>query len=238
MFLSDSEPLQIELDGRYYPIKLRHIARAKSIAISADVIKKEVRISMPRHASQRQALSFALSKSDWLADQFAAAPHAVPIENGGEIAYAGEPHVIQWDPNLPRKPRRHDGIIALGGPEDQLALRLTRWLKAEARLTFQQDLDHYCGIAQHPAPRLSVGDARRRWGSCSSSGAMRLNWRLIMAPAFVRRSVVAHEVAHLRHMNHSAAFYAHLDSLFEGDRKMADRWLKAHGTGLHQVGAA
>ena len=57
-----------------------------------------------------------------------------------------------------------------------------------------------------------------------------------MAPDEVRRSVVAHEVAHLRHMNHSADFYAWLDALFEGDRKSADHWLKAHGRGLYLVG--
>jgi hypothetical protein len=58
-----------------------------------------------------------------------------------------------------------------------------------------------------------------------------------MAPPMVRRSVVAHEVAHLRHMNHSPAFYGLLDEIFEGDRKDADRWLKSHGSDLHLIGA-
>jgi hypothetical protein len=56
-----------------------------------------------------------------------------------------------------------------------------------------------------------------------------------MAPPMVRRSVVAHEVAHIRHMNHSPAFYAHLDALFPGERKAADRWLKQHGSDLYRV---
>jgi predicted metal-dependent hydrolase len=57
-----------------------------------------------------------------------------------------------------------------------------------------------------------------------------------MAPPMVRKSVVAHEVAHLRHMNHSAAFYGHLDQIFEGNRKEADHWLKQHGGNLHLIG--
>jgi predicted metal-dependent hydrolase len=57
-----------------------------------------------------------------------------------------------------------------------------------------------------------------------------------MAPASVRRSVIAHEVAHMRHMNHSPDFYAWLDVLFEGNRKAGDQWLKMHGTGLQRVG--
>ena len=58
-----------------------------------------------------------------------------------------------------------------------------------------------------------------------------------MAPPQVRRSVVAHEVAHLRHMDHSKSFYDHLDSIFEGERKAADLWLKQHGGNLHLIGA-
>ena len=57
-----------------------------------------------------------------------------------------------------------------------------------------------------------------------------------MAPVYVRRSVIAHEVAHIRHMNHSADFYTWLDTLYEGNRKAADQWLKMHGTGLQRVG--
>lgn len=107
----------------------------------------------------------------------------------------------------------------------------------QAREVYLADLSEYCDRAQCDIPSLSIGDARRRWGSCSGKQAIRLNWRLIMAPPMVRRSVVAHEVAHLKHMNHSKDFYAHLDVVFEGDRKAADRWLKTHGNSLHLVGA-
>jgi hypothetical protein len=55
-----------------------------------------------------------------------------------------------------------------------------------------------------------------------------------MAPAEVRRSVVAHEVTHLVHFDHSPAFHALLDELYEGDMRAANRWLKRHGRGLYQ----
>jgi predicted metal-dependent hydrolase len=82
-------------------------------------------------------------------------------------------------------------------------------------------------------PPLSLSNARRRWGSCSARGTIRLNWRLVMAPDAVRRSVVAHEVAHLVHFDHSREFRALLGSLFEGDLAAADRWLKREGPGLY-----
>jgi hypothetical protein len=70
-----------------------------------------------------------------------------------------------------------------------------------------------------------------RWGSCSSSGTINYNWRLIMAPPFVLDYVAAHEVAHLVEMNHSAAFWATVKrTLPEMDKGRA--WLKAHGRAL------
>lgn len=228
---------EIELDGKYYPVRVRKLAQARSIAVSADTVKGEVRLSMPRYASTAQAMGFARSKSVWLAKQFAEALPAIPIIDGAEIAFAGEPHVICWNPSYPRKPERSEGEIRLGGPAALISDRIIRWMKEEARSAYITDLEYYCDQADVDRPQLSVGDARRRWGSCSGRQAIRLSWRLIMAPPSVRRSVVAHEVAHLRHMDHSKRFYHLLDDIFEGDRKVSDLWLKQHGAALHLIGA-
>ncbi len=225
------------MDGRSYPVRVRRLGQARSIAISADTVKGEVRLSMPRYASTAQAMRFARSKSEWLADCFAHALPAVPIVDGGEIAFAGEPHIIRWNAAYPRKPRRLDGEIQLGGPINRIADRIISWMKEEARTIYAQDLEYYCDRAGVDRPLLSIGDARRRWGSCSGRKSIRLSWRLIMAPPAVRRSVVAHEVAHLRHMNHSKSFYRLLDEIFEGNRQSADHWLRQHGAGLHLIGA-
>ena len=227
----------MELGDQFYPIRLRRSSRAKSISLSADTIRKEVRICLPRHSSEREALHFAQSKSDWLAQRFAEAQPVVPICDGAKIVFLGDEYLINWSLLFKRKPEKIEGEIRVGGPEDRLQDRIIRWMKSEARSTYQDDLEYYCASAGCTVPKLSVGDARRRWGSCSGKKAIRLSWRLIMAPPEVRRSVVAHEVAHLKHMNHSKSFYDHLDSIFEGDRKAADRWLKQHGGDLHLIGA-
>ncbi|MCJ2185150.1 M48 family metallopeptidase, partial [Novosphingobium sp. 1949] len=114
-----------------------------------------------------------------------------------------------------------------------LAPRVARWLQAEARPLLAADLAHYCERAGQAVPALALSNAKRRWGSCAANGAIRINWRLIMAPDFVRRSVVAHEVAHLVHFDHSPAFHACLARIFEGSIEDANRWLKAHGRALH-----
>lgn len=234
---SRSEALAISLDGVSYPLQLRRSKQARSIIVSADTVKGVVRLTVPTYASENQALRFAQSKSDWLNARFAEAVPPVPVEDGSQIAFLGEPCFIRWSPEFARAPLLVEDEIQLGGPAEHVEYRILRWLKIQARTIFAEDLQFYCTRAGTDLPQLSVGDARRRWGSCSARQSIRLNWRLVMAPPHVRRSVVAHEVAHLKHMDHSRRFYALLDQIFESDRRTADRWLKAHGRGLHMVGA-
>jgi predicted metal-dependent hydrolase len=96
-----------------------------------------------------------------------------------------------------------------------------------------EDLAEYCTRASRPLAPLSLSRAQRRWGSCSGKGDIRLNWRLVQAPDFVRRSVVAHEVAHLHHFNHSPAFHAVLRDIYDDDLDAANRWLRRHGRSLY-----
>jgi predicted metal-dependent hydrolase len=231
-----SEALAIRLDGVSYPLQIRRSKQARSIIVSADTVKGIVCLTMPAYASQDQALRFAQSKSDWLNARFAEALPPIPIDNGSQIAFLGEPHIIRWSPDFARAPLLAEGEIRLGGPFEHIEARILRWLKAQARNIYADDLLYYCTRSGTDLPKLAVGDARRRWGSCSGHKSIRLNWRLVMSPPHVRRSVVAHEVAHLTHMDHSPRFYALLDQIYESDRRVADRWLKAHGRGLHMVG--
>lgn len=231
-----SEALAINLDGVSYPLQLRRSKQARSIIVSADTVKGVVRLTVPAYASEQQALRFAQSKSDWLNARFAEAVPPVPVEHGSQIAFLGEPYIIRWSPEFARSPLLVEDEIRLGGPAEHVEARILRWLRTQARMIFAEDLQFYCTEAGTDLPRLAVGDARRRWGSCSGRQSIRLNWRLVMAPPHVRRSVVAHEVAHLRHMDHSRRFYALLDQIYESDRRVADRWLKDHGRGLHMVG--
>ena len=231
-----SDSLEIRLVDKSYPLQIRQSRQARSIIVSADTVKGVVRLTMPIYASQTEALRFARSKSDWLSARFAEALPPVAIEDGSQIAFLGEPCTIRWSPEYSRTPLLEEGEIRLGGPVEYVASRIQRWLKSQAREVYSDDLEFYCARADVGLPKLTVGDARRRWGSCSGRKSIRLSWRLIMAPPYVRRSVVAHEVAHLTHMDHSSRFYALLDRIYESDRKRADHWLKRHGRGLHMVG--
>jgi predicted metal-dependent hydrolase len=231
--LSDPE---VDIEGERVPVRIRRNRRAKRISMRADAVKREIRITMPHYTPTDLALDFVEKKREWIATRLNCVADAAPIAPGGQIAVEGEGNVIEWREDWPRSIQCGEGILRVGGPESSVEARILRWLKAEARRTYTEEIAYYCAKANDPVPRLSLGDPRSRWGSCSSHGTISLSWRLIMAPAYVRRSVIAHEVAHIRHMNHSAEFYAWLDMLYDGNRKAADQWLKMHGTGLQRVG--
>lgn len=229
-------PQQLTINGRDYALVIRRHARARNIRLRTDPARGALLLTLPGHARLGEAIAFARTQADWIEASFAKAGAHIAMEPGATIPYRGAEHRIDWDARHGRTVIVTDGAITLGGAADMIQPRLTRWLKAEARRLCAADLAEYCSRAGAPVPALGISNAARRWGSCSAGGTIRINWRLAMAPDDVRRSVVAHEVAHLKHMNHSADFYGWLDTLFEGDRKAADRWLKAHGRGLYLVG--
>ncbi len=228
-----AEAATVEVDGRRLPVTIRRLARARRITLRLAPDGSEVRVSMPRHARTADALAFARSQAEWLERQAAAIPPHAPPVPGGTLAFRGERLRIAHDATAPRRPVLDDGAIVLGGPEHLVATRLRRWLEDEARALMAGDLAFYCARAGLPTPALALSNARRRWGSCAPDGSIRINWRLVMAPDFVRRAVVAHEVAHLVHFDHSPRFHALLAELYEGEVREADRWLKREGRGLH-----
>jgi predicted metal-dependent hydrolase len=224
---------RIVLGERELPVAIRRHPRARRMTLRLAPDGEEVRVTVPRWGRTAEALAFAESRRAWLEAQLAKAARAAPPAPGGTVGYRGREFAIAWDPALPRRPVAGDGEIRLGGPEHGLAQRLRRWLESEALRLMAEDLADYCAAAGRAAPPLRLSRAQRRWGSCSGAGAIRVNWRLVQAPDAVRRSVVAHEVAHLVHFDHSPAFHALLREIYDGDLKAADRWLKEHGRTLY-----
>lgn len=223
----------ITVADRELPLVIRKLGHARRMTLRLAPDGSEARVSIPAWGRVGDAEAFARDRADWLAGQLARVPETAAIAPEATLCFRGEPLRIDWQARARRKPLIADGCVVVGGPAEGLATRLQRWLEAEALALFAEDLAHYCIRAGEAVPRLSLSRAQRRWGSCASDGTIRMNWRLIMAPDFVRRSVVAHEVAHMRHFDHSPAFHAHLAGLFEGEVDAANRWLKRFGRTLY-----
>ena len=225
---------QITVAGRILPVVIKRLERSRRLAMRLAPDGSEVRITMPRWTRTADALAFVQERSDWLELQLAKLPVPVELINGVPIPYRGAELELQHLAGTSRRVRIEDAALVLGGPAESLGPRLRRWLEGEAQRLMAQDLAYFCERAAQAPPRLMLSSAQRRWGSCAHGGTIRINWRLIMAPDFVRRSVVAHEVAHLVHFDHSPRFHALLGDIYDGDMAAANRWLKREGRSLYQ----
>lgn len=227
----------VELDGRTLPITIRRHARARRLTMRLAPDGSELRVTLPQWGRTKDALAFAKARREWIAAQLESIPQPLEIAPGLPVPYRGEKFRIDWQEKRPRTPLISQQYLQLGGPLDTVARRIQRWLEKEALRLFACDLAYFCDRADQALPDIKLSRAKRRWGSCTSerdSGrCIRINWRLVMAPDHVRRSVVAHEVAHLTHFDHSPDFHALLDEIYDEDIATADLWLKKQGRSLY-----
>lgn len=224
---------ELELAGRAVPIAVKRHPTARRLTMRLAPDGSEVRITVPRWAQTSEAIAFAHARKDWLESQLARVPERASPAAGGTLLYRGRELAIEWCSTAPRRPAIIEGAVRLGGPEARLQTRIRRWLEDEALALCEADMHAYCNAAGLAPVPVSLSRALRRWGSCSEKRHIRINWRLVQAPDFVRRSVVAHEVAHLVHFDHSRAFHDLLARIYEGEIASADRWLKEHGRSLY-----
>jgi len=224
------------MDGGLVGLALKPSARAKVMRLRVDSRTGTVTLTYPHRVSQRKALQWAGTQRAWIEAALADVPAAMAIAAGGEIPVEGIPRKIDWAETRPRSVRLEPDRIILGGPIDSLEQRILRWLKQHARALLEQETREFAAKAHVTVSRVGVADPLSRWGSCSSSGSIRYSWRLILAPDWVRRATVAHEVAHRVHMNHGPHFHALVETLLGKDPKPARLWLRREGAKLHRIG--
>ena len=143
-----------------------------------------------------------------------------------------EVHRSSFSIDAKRRPsrveRRGDMLWASVPEPDQALLRkaLEKWYRGQGKIHFAERIEHYLPQIDVPEPTLSIRGQRARWGSCSTSGRVSLNWRLMMAPAALSDYVVVHELCHLRYMNHSPSFWSLVESIIP-DYRLRRRKLNA-----------
>ncbi len=221
-------------DGSAIAITARHHPRARRWKLRYDGVRDLLHLTMPPRANAKAGLLWAGEQAIWIAAQRAKNHGVKPVEHGSVLPFVDGTLTIDWAEGRARRVEWAGDMLRVGGPRAGLARRVEKWLRAAAIECLTSEtmaLAASAGLACHD---VSIGDPRSRWGSCSARGTIRYNWRLIMAPVAVRRAIVAHEVAHLRHMHHGADFHALVGELADGTDAAAYRWLKTHGRELHR----
>lgn len=227
----------LTVDGAPVPVLVRRYAQARGYRLRYDPTHGRLLLSVPARGGLKAALSWAQTQEGWVRGQIGKAPDLLFLQPGALVPVEGVERLVRWDRAFARTPRLDGGELRVGGPEEQVGPRLLRWLRAHALDVLTRET---LAIAAREALRVAsvkIGDPRSRWGSCATDGTIRYSWRLILAPPEVRLATVAHEVAHLLHMDHSPAFHAAHARLLGSDPAPARRWLRAHGAALHRVRA-
>lgn len=219
-------------------IEVTRNPRARRTRLSVDRATGSVRLTLPPRAPLGPALRWAEGKAAWIAGERARLPRPRPFVPGEMIPVADQFLTIVHDATAPRRAARQGETLRFGGPAEACAARITAWLRAEALALLSAETGEFAERIGVPVSGVRVGDFRSRWGSCSSSGAIAYSWRLILAPGWVRRAAVAHEVAHRRHMDHGPRFHALVATMVGGDGDRARLWLRREGPGLHWFGRA
>jgi predicted metal-dependent hydrolase len=217
------------------PVKVVRHARARVMRLRVDPRDGAVRLTLPRRASLRRAYAWVESQRPWVEAQLSAIAPRTTIEPDMILEVAGTAVAVVHDPST-RTVRRDGDRLRVGGGAEMFEARVIRWIKAEARRLLEAETRAMAAHAGLRVGRVSVADTRSRWGSCSAAGDIRYNWRLILAPDFVRRSTVAHEVAHRVHMNHGPDFKRLETELLGESPDAARAWLRAHGQQLYRFG--
>ena len=224
----------VTIDGEPVSVTVRINARARSYRLSLPHSGGPL-LTLPPHGKWSEAEAFLLRHHNWLAARIKRAPQATSFGDGGVVPLRGVDHRIIGTGKLRGRVElaEDDGEMVLlvpGEPAHQ-ARRLTDWLKDEAHADLSARSAVHAARLGVTVKSIKMRSQASRWGSCSSSGNINYNWRLVLAPPFVLDYVAAHEVAHLVEMNHSAAFWATVKRTLP-DMEKGRAWLKAHGRQL------
>lgn len=210
--------------------------RARRIRLSVDPATGRARLTLPKRTALKSALQWAEQQQAWLATQRARLPEARPFEPGAAIPFRGATLMIDWRSDQTSRVVHEGERLLIGGPIESLPRRTETWLRRAALDLLREETGFFAARADVTVTQVTVGDPRGRWGSCSAAGAIRYSWRLLLAPDFVRRATVAHEVAHRIHMHHGPDFHALAAQILGEDPAPARAWLKRHGAALHWIG--
>jgi predicted metal-dependent hydrolase len=230
--------LVIEIGGERERIALRRSDRARRMTLKIDAKRGGAVLTVPCHVSIGEAQRFIGDHGRWLAARLSALPVSVPFADGITIPLRGEPVQIrhrQGRGAVTFDGHDEEGRIIVHGRAEHIGRRVEDWLKAEARRDLTRAVGTHASAIDTKPAAIRVRDTGTRWGSCSSRKTLSFSWRLVLAPPSVLNYLAAHEVAHLRHMNHGAAFWDLVARLDPHYRK-AQAWLKSEGPGLFAIG--
>lgn len=228
----------VVVEGRSLPLTIRQNPRATRMTLRIEPGGRALKMTIPTAVPEREVNQFLDRHQAWLASRIARFSGESVLEDGGSLFLRGVAHRIELTGRLRGVTEAvtvdDEAVLRVSGAPEHLGRRIADFLKKEAR----KDLEHLAPAhALHVGRRiksLTLRDTRSRWGSCAVDGALNFSWRIVMAPPYVIDYLAAHEVAHLKEMNHGPQFWALCETLCPRTAD-ARHWLKRNGTLLHAI---
>lgn len=228
----------LEVAGRAVPLTIRQNARATRITLRIEPGGRALKMTVPTGLRDIEVRDFLDRHQGWLNTKLSKYNTDNRLRPGAEILFRGIPHLIVHTGLLRgiTEVAEVDGrpVVKISGLEEHAGRRLSAFLKKEARADLERLVAGHTRTVGRKPGALSMKDTRSRWGSCSWDGNLSFSWRIVMAPPSVIDYLAAHEVAHLREMNHGPAFWALCRKLCP-HMEEAKLWLKRHGSQLHAI---
>jgi predicted metal-dependent hydrolase len=229
---------EVVIDGAPVEITVKVSPRAKNYKLSLPNHGRPL-LTVPKYGRWTEAKAFLDRHTAWLGERIELSAKPVAFVRGAIVPLRGVNHRI-----VPTGKVRgvvevgeHDGELALlvPGAAEHRARRLIDWLKIEAARELDKRCKHHAANLGVTVKSISMRSQSTRWGSCSSTGKLNFNWRLILAPPFVLDYVAAHEVAHMLEMNHSQDFWTVVERTLP-TMERGREWLRIHGRELMVYG--
>jgi predicted metal-dependent hydrolase len=212
------------------PFAVRVSPRARRLTARVHVGGR-VEIVVPIGVNAHAVRDFVQRFTPWIDRKVAAmrtlAAPGEPVPRSIEFAATGENFAVEWHGGPARRIAQTGGQIVVHAPDERGArLQLRGWLKRAAHERLAPRLFRLAGELDYPVSRVSIRCQRTRWGSCSTRGTVSLNCSLVFLRPEVVHYLFVHELAHIKHMNHSANFWRLVEKI-EPDYRRLDRDLLA-----------
>lgn len=217
------------------PVRWRRSARARRVSLRIDPTRGDVVVTLPNRVGRRQGVALLTEHAGWVMQKLGGLAPERPFEAGGSVPIGGVEHPIRHDPSRRGGAFLEGSTLVVTGEAPFIARRVRDFLRAEALRRIVLAARPHCEALGVTPRAIRLKDTKSRWGSCAPDRTLAFSWRLILAPDWVLDYVVAHEVAHLRELNHSARFWAQVAKL-TAQRDAAVEWLRVEGPALLRIG--
>ena len=217
------------------PIRIKWSTRARRLILRIDPTSEGGVLTVPSGATKKEAVLLAQHSAAWLHEKIQGRPARQMFYDGHVLSLLDTPVTIRHAPEERSGVQLNGSDLIVSGRAEHVQRRVFDWLKDHTKDVITPRAELMADQLGRRIRKISVRNTRSRWGSCSHTGNLSFCWRLILTPNWVLNYVIAHEVSHLAHMNHSPEFWGTVEN-FDVETDRARAWLNKNSGRLQRIG--